>query len=281
MSKSRLLICNSGGKTSAYMTKRIIDERKDDYEIEVVFANTGQENEETLDFVNNCDQVFGFRTTWLEAVVNPIMRKATTHKIVTYETATRDGSLFDAMIQKYGIPNKSYPHCTRELKERPIHSYAESLGWKKGEYETAIGIRCDEPRRIRKTKDYQIIIYPLIDWFPTDKIDVNDYWADQLFNLDLAEHKGNCKWCWKKSLKKHIMLIKEAPEIFNVPAEMEKRYPHAGHNDGERARVFFRENRSTKDLFALADNLEVRPTLVVRDDESSGCTESCEPFMLD
>ena len=33
--------------------------------VAVVFANTGQEHDKTLDFVNNCDKHLGFNTTYL------------------------------------------------------------------------------------------------------------------------------------------------------------------------------------------------------------------------
>ena len=52
LATKKLSISFSGGKTSAYMTKWLMDNKKQDYdEIVVTFANTGQENEETLEFV--------------------------------------------------------------------------------------------------------------------------------------------------------------------------------------------------------------------------------------
>lgn len=52
----RLLISFSGGETSALMAKLILDRMAGEYdEIRTVFANTGQENEETLRFVDRCD----------------------------------------------------------------------------------------------------------------------------------------------------------------------------------------------------------------------------------
>lgn len=275
----KLLVTFSGGKTSAYMTYLILENLSSDYNIVVVFANTGQENNETLDFVNMCDIHLNFGTVWVEAAVHP-GRNATTHIVTSYKDADRDGRVFESVIKKYGIPNMAYPHCTRELKERAIHSFIKSIGWKRGEYNTAIGIRTDETRRVRKTKDYQNIIYPLVDSFPSDKTDVNDFWEDQAFSLTLAEHQGNCKWCWKKSIKKHLMLIKENPEIFEFPMKMEKIHGFSGHNDGVRKRVFFRSNRNTDDLFKLAGELEVnaKPGFF---DENSGCSESCELFEMD
>ena len=82
----RLIVSFSGGRTSAYMTKRILDTWRDKYtDIVVLFANTGQEHEKTLEFVRNCDTKFGFNTVWLEAIING-NGKGSTHKIVTFET---------------------------------------------------------------------------------------------------------------------------------------------------------------------------------------------------
>jgi len=54
----------SGGRTSAYMTKRLIDEGLDDYI--VAFQNTGKEMPETLDFINECDKRWNLNIVWLE-----------------------------------------------------------------------------------------------------------------------------------------------------------------------------------------------------------------------
>ena len=62
----------SGGKTSAMMCKYMIDNHAHEYDQVInLFANTGQEHEQTLKFIKNCDEYFGFNTVWLEAVVNP------------------------------------------------------------------------------------------------------------------------------------------------------------------------------------------------------------------
>src|SRR4051812_21794137 len=112
-----LLISFSGGRTSAYMTKLILESNQyDDFIKIVLFANTGKERNETLDFVNECDHRWNFGTVWIESVVHHDERKGSTHKIVTYETASRQGQPFEDVILKYGIPNAAFPHCTRELK---------------------------------------------------------------------------------------------------------------------------------------------------------------------
>ena len=135
-----LFISFSGGETSAYMTLWCYEHLRTQYdEIEVVFANTGQERPETLEFVHRFSTHFDIPVTYVEAVVHHGKRKGSTHKVVTHATASRQGEPFEDVIRKYGIPNRAYPHCTRELKMLPMHSYIKSLGWE--DYNTAVGIR--------------------------------------------------------------------------------------------------------------------------------------------
>jgi 3'-phosphoadenosine 5'-phosphosulfate sulfotransferase (PAPS reductase)/FAD synthetase len=146
--KQKILISFSGGRTSAFMCWFMLNswKERDKYEMVVVFANTGKERQETLDFVRSCDRYFGFKTVWVEAVINSISGEGTTHRIVDFNTADRVGNPFEFMIAKYGMPNQNAPHCSRELKKQPIKSYARSIRW--FDYQTALGIRTDEPKRL-------------------------------------------------------------------------------------------------------------------------------------
>lgn len=288
MGKQKLLVLNSGGATSAFMTRQLLTKCADEYEMIVCFANTSQENNETLDFVRDCDASFGFNTVWLEADVNPVKGKPTGHKVVSYETAKRSGEVFEEVVKKYGIPNNSYKHCTRELKEAPIHSYIRSIGWKKGEYLTAIGIRTDEPRRINRkvsVQHQQIKIYPLVDIFPSDKLDVLDFWEEQDFRLNLEDYKGNCKCCFKKSDKKLQQIYRDNWHHFDIFSYLENQYGFVGGNSikgqpSDEPRKFYRGYRSVRDLIATFDLSKPLPPL---DDEENneGCASSCEPFMSD
>ena len=145
----------SGGRTSAYMTKYVLDNFSDEYDIYVLFANTGEEHEKTLDFVHNCDKHFGFNTIWLEADVRHGEKVSTQYKVVTYETASRNGEPFEEVIKKYGIPNMGFPHCTRELKMNPTDNYMKEIS---KDYTTALGIRADETRRVSKSATKNKII---------------------------------------------------------------------------------------------------------------------------
>jgi hypothetical protein len=258
-------------------------------EIRVGFANTGQENEETLSFVDQCDKHFGFGVTWVEAEVFHDERASSGHRVVTFETASRFGEPFEEVIKKYGIPNRDWPHCTRELKINPLDSWLRSIGWEEGTYQKAIGIRADEKHRRGAH------LYPLLDWLPMTKPEVNEWWMKRPFRLNLTGYQGNCKWCWKKSSRKLLTIMDEAPAKFDFPARMEAQYGRVGPEIGKPEteydrRVFFRGRLSTEDLrevYALnRDTLEREDNDAIKlpqnirlfsmDEEPDGCMETCE-----
>lgn len=280
--KKRLLISFSGGRTSAMMTKLLWDELPhDEYDIQVVFANTGQEHEATLQFANNVETVWGIPIVWVEADVQFDRRSASKHKVVDYKTACRNGRLFMDMSIKYGIPNKSFPHCTRELKLNPIRSYIKSIGWKRSSYDTAIGIRIDEIDRMDEKAKEKRIIYPLVKRQIT-KVMVNEWFKEQPFNLNIPEHFGNCTWCWKKSLRKLLTNAKYNPEFFDVPQILEDHYSRFGpiHKRDPNAEPhrLFRNNMSTRELIELAKRPFYEFTDEMRKDLdlAGACSESCE-----
>ena len=156
-----LVISFSGGRTSAFMTKFILEHKKyEDYNKIIVFANTGKEKEETLQFVRDCDKYFNFKTVWVEADVIHEKRKGTDFKLIDFETASRNGEPFEEVIKKYGLPTVIGSHCTRELKLAPISKYIKSLKLK-GEVYTAIGIRFDEMQRMSNTANEKKLIYDI------------------------------------------------------------------------------------------------------------------------
>lgn len=275
--KTKYHISFSGGRTSAYMTKLLLDNWSDRYDFIVTFANTGLEHPKTLEFIHDCDTHFGFNTVWLEAVVHHEERLAPSHKIVTFETASRNGEPFEEVIKKYGIPNTKFPGCTRDLKLNPIKSYLRSLGIVEAEIPSAIGIRIDEQRRVNpKTAEARTLEYPLIDVWPTDKSEILDWWTGQSFDLGIDEFEGNCLGCWKKSFKKHFMQIERDPSVYDFHRRMESQHRHTGPQKGER--VFFRGGLSTDGLFQLYEENKTTPMRRSAADENGGCSESCELY---
>lgn len=255
--KKKLLVSFSGGETSAFMAQWLWKHKQDEFEMIFVFANTGQENEETLFFIKKCSQSFGFPIVWLEAKINKKNRVGTSFNIVDFESASRDGKPFEDVIAKHGIPNTQTPHCTRDLKQYPIEKYAKSIGWT--DYYTAIGIRIDEADRMNEKAKDKRLVYPLISMIPMTKPKINFWWSQQDFRLNLKGYEGNCKWCWKKSLAKLYTIAKENPEAFYFPAKMEAKYEQYVpvtrlkklKERGEKPTLptrFFRGNKSVKDI---------------------------------
>lgn len=277
--KGTLVVSVSGGRTSEYMSKWLIDNKSNEYNLVHVFMNTGQEHEKTLEFVNRCDKEFNQSLIWIEAVTHHGERKGCTHKIVTFETASRSGEPFEEVIKKYGIPNVDYPHCNRELKLNPFNSLMRELRLRNSY--RAIGIRVDEIDRMSSKKEEERIIYPLVGMNPTTKAEIRHWWKDQEFDLEVDEHLGNCVTCWKKSKRKLMTIAKNEPGRFDFFNRMEKQYTNSGA--GDQSRVFFRQHKSVLDVFSDAKEsfvefVDSMPELQTSMDFSNGCTESCDIF---
>jgi hypothetical protein len=237
-----LLISFSGGRTSAFMTKYLVDKYKNELDIHIVFANTGKEREETLEFVNECDTRWNLGVVWIEAKVIHEENVGTTFNLVDFKMASRNGEPFEDIIKKYSIPNQAFPHCTRELKLQPIRKYMQSLGH--NEYTSALGIRFDEPNRLKFKKNYY---YPLATEIRVDKNYIRKFWDAQCFDLKLKDYEGNCDMCWKKSERKLMTMILDNPKLIEWWNKMELKY--GGKNDF----TFFRNNKSAQDLIEMAN----------------------------
>lgn len=276
--KDRLLVSFSGGRTSAYMTIKLLERFRHSKDISVIFSNTGQEHDKTLEFVDKCDKHYGFNLTWIEAV--PLAHGKGVHpKVVTFETADREGRTYEASVKKYGVFSKSNPSCTSRMKTRAIHKYVRQIGWESGSYSTAIGIRADE---IDRVKSYAIkkfgAVYPLADW-GVRKSDVLRFWLNQPFDLEIPEHYGNCKTCWKKSDRKLKTIALEHPEWFDFNKKLEGVYTNL---HGEKTQTF-RGYKTAIDVILEARREKFKPfkeshqwEFDIELDIGGGCGESCE-----
>jgi len=299
--KQKVLISFSGGETSAYMINWLL-KNKPDYEYKFVFANTGEENEETLLFVKQVTEYFNIDVAWVEY-------ERLKYKEVNYETAYRShdpeeiknkwpNHPFRKYISTFGIPNRQNMSCTRELKEYAINRYMRANGWKKSDYDTAIGIRADEIDRLGKH------YYPLIIPHITKPI-VNAFWSKMPFRLQLKGYQGNCKVCWKKSLRKLVTLARENVDNFAFFKQMELEFGmyikptrlKKAKENGTSITLpanFFRENKSVDEIIKLTTDPKIEnaeddsvninyQTSVLHDgtelDVSDGCSESCEVFI--
>jgi len=255
-----LLISFSGGRTSALMAYIIMTHPAfKSYKKVCVFANTGKELEQTLEFVKKCDEAFDLNCVWIESEVFHGKRKASGHKIVDFEKACRTGKPFEEVIKKYGIPNQAFPHCTRELKLNPIKSYMRSLGYDR--WTNAIGLRFDEQRRIsteKQQRDQKRPNFYLLSHLGVTAPIVQRFWSMMGFDLGLKSYQGNCDLCWKKSLKKKLRILKENPEIGTWYIDMEEKYGQedemfiSGSHVDLIELTFHRNGQSTKEMLEIS-----------------------------
>jgi hypothetical protein len=214
--KEPTCISFSGGRTSAYMLWRVLQSHggKLPDEAVVCFANTGKEDEATLRFVQDCSEHWNVPITWLE-----FRDTEERFKVVSFETASRNGEPFEALIKKRNyLPNPVTRFCTIDLKIRPIGRYLLSLGMAETKTEaenmSMIGMRADEQRRAAKIADKSRI--PLVTAGVT-KETVGAFWRDQPFDLGLPNMNGvtmhgNCDLCFLKGGAQILSLIAEKPE---------------------------------------------------------------------
>ena len=221
------MISFSGGRTSAMMTHILLDQLKDE-EVVVCFANTGKEEEATLEFVNNCDKLWDGRVVWLEYNYNiPKQEEMDPYfLIVDFDSASRKGEPFEALINRRGfIPNVVSRFCTQEMKVRVIKKYMQHLGYK--EWFNVVGLRFDEPNRWRgKAGPVKGQVWE--NWFPLvemriTKPDVLAFWKKMPFDLELKEYQGNCDACFLKGKKKMQQIAREAPEKLDWWIAQEKK----------------------------------------------------------
>jgi 3'-phosphoadenosine 5'-phosphosulfate sulfotransferase (PAPS reductase)/FAD synthetase len=211
----------SGGRTSAYMLYKILEAHNMSLPDEAIvcFANTGKEHESTLDFVNACEINWKIKIHWLEYI-----KEKPRFKKVDHQNCSRNGEPFAAMIEARSfLPNSVMRFCTTELKIKPIDYFMKSLGY--DEFQSMMGIRADEPKRIVKLRE--TVIAPLASDNIMQK-DVQEFWASNPFDLGLEYRNkvtalGNCDLCFMKGIHQIVSIVRQEPNRAIWWAEQEKK----------------------------------------------------------
>lgn len=214
----------SGGRTSAYMLYKVLEAHGMSLpeDCVVCFANTGKEDEATLKFVNDCATNWSVPIVWIE--YQDAEETKDRWKIVTFETASRNGEPFSAMIdRKKFLPNSVMRFCTTELKIRPIADYMASIGH--DEFQTFAGIRADEPKRVVKMRES---LHAPLAITGVTQTDVQNFWKAQSFDLGLSfQNKvttlGNCDLCFMKGGSQILSIIQHQPERASWWAKQEEK----------------------------------------------------------
>jgi hypothetical protein len=194
----------SGGKTSAYMVIHYY--QPSDL---VIFCDTGREHEKTYKFIND-----------FEAFENiPIIR-------LKYEGG------FERLIEKRkAIPNQFKRFCTIELKIKTCRRYLRSLGLLK--YENFVGFRYDEPLRVKRRKQMWKQVtdrFPLYD-DKIDKAQINNYWINKPYTLEIPSILGNCTLCFMKGKNAIMAILREHPELAELWIKDEQQTGHTYFKD--------------------------------------------------
>lgn len=252
----------SGGRTSGYMLWRILQAHggKLPDDVRAMFANTGKEMPETLDFLRDMQERWNVPITWVE--YRPKSADGKQHAIVDYFSASRMGEPYESLIndRKY-LPNVVARFCTVELKIRAMHRVLRSWGWT--EWLSCIGIRADEERRLAKMRargkstetEDETPIAPLAT-AGIHKEDVGRFWSEHPFDLRLPNMNGttmhgNCDLCFLKGAKQVYALIREQPRRALWWIAQEQRVQSQAQFKGDGAR--FRADRpSYKQMYDMA-----------------------------
>ena len=217
----------SGGRSSAYMLKQVLDAHGGSLpdRTEAVFANTGRERPETLDFVAALTEQWGVPVTWLEFAYAPDRTPKYSTRVVSRETASLDGEPFTALLDSGAwLPSMTARICTAELKVGTIDRHLwQARGLTRRQTRKLIGFRHDEPARWRPAL-YQAceVAYPMVEAGVT-AADVAAFWQAQPFDLGIQSERGNCDLCYLKPRRNLLATIREEPARADWWIEAERR----------------------------------------------------------
>jgi hypothetical protein len=224
MKTSNNIVCTvSAGYSSMMMAIKIKEWYPNDTII-YLFANTGMEDERSLQFLKECSDYYGLDIIYLEPILNTKKGKGTNYKVVKFEELDRTGWFFELGISIYGIPSRANKWCNRELKLIPMTKFGNDY-FGVNNWCVALGIRIDEMDRFSENYKTNNLFYPLVE----NKIDSrerNKFWSTQSIKLNIKAYEGNCTMCFEKSDRKRMTIANEYPDKVIWWDKMENKYGH-------------------------------------------------------
>lgn len=270
------VISFSGGRTSAYLVNLM---RQRDPNAQFIFMDTGAEHPGTYQFIRDVVSYWRIPLVCLRVVVNPVQGKANSYRVLPVDEIGPDLQPMRDICEKYGTPYVHGAFCTRTMKMEVFERYCKDNF---DEYHTWIGIRADEPRRLKKREGVSY----LADISPFEKQDILLWWKQQPFDLGIPEHLGNCVFCIKKGINKIALAARDEPEmaaefwqLINDPSVrvVERRQ--------QENKIMYRGNNSLESVIALfADHSREEIAATIRNRgayDTGSCTESCEAMACD
>lgn len=223
------LVSVSGGRTSAYMLRRILDASEMASDVYVVFADTGKERPETYEFVRRISREWSVTIHWVY----------------------RPGYFDQLIADKKFLPNPTMRFCTAELKVKPMRAFMLERGFK--HWLNVVGIRADEPRRASRMRGQVVPEWdnhlPLAD-AGIRKADVMEFWKRQPFDLQLQPWESNCDLCFLKGRAIRARIMEDKPELAAWWVEKERQVGGTFRPDSVSYAALFRQTQTQSRLFA-------------------------------
>lgn len=250
------LICSVSGGRSSALAAMLVKRWPKRYKyrtVQYVFANTGLEHPNTIEFLKQLEEYLMEPIIKLEFDFNS---KGYNYNIIeNWSELDMTGAPFKRAIQyeqrnkPRGLPHMFQPYCSGLMKKNVIRKYAKD-SLKTVKYAQCIGYRKEDmPKRINSAV-MQLLgnayIFPLLTHYkkPIGLKELDKIWSKKPFQLNIPSVLGNCILCWKKSDKVLVNAINsnQAQSSINFWIQMEREH---GNNS-------FRQRRSINDMMQLA-----------------------------
>lgn len=269
----------SGGRTSAYLCHVMIERFGRD-NVDFVYMDTGAEHPKTYEFIRNVNEHMALNLTCLRLKINPELGKGNSYDVVSIDDIGPDLAPFKSMMTKYGVPYIGGMFCTDRMKLVPFTKYCNDQ-YGRGNYETWLGIRADEPKRLTEKPGIKY----LAEISDFEKEDILDWWEDMPFDLGIPEWLGNCVFCPKKSDLKLAAAAKDEPEIYQDWLNMlESETIRTGENTGD-VNQMYRKKRHLSQVIGMFDGStgdEIKARIRGgKMTDTGSCSESCEVFVCE
>lgn len=269
----------SGGRTSAKLVLLAINIFGVE-NVVVIFMDTGAEHPLTYKFIRQLVEAFEVEIVCLRGDFSAPLGGGVGYKVVALDDCKFDLVPFKEMMEKYGVPYIGGMFCTDRMKLKPYKKYCDDK-FGKGNYETILGIRIDEPRRLSPKKG---ITY-LADFCDDEKQDIIDWWSEQVFDLEIDEWLGNCVFCPKKSNLKLAAAQRDEPGLYLEWLEMLYSGSVRHDNNTGHWSKMYRGKKSLEQVIAMFDGStgdEIKSRIRgAKMTESGSCSESCEVFVCE
>jgi len=273
--------------------------------VEYILMDTSWEHPLSYDFGRALEKKLGIKITVLRGDFNQDLGEGhsyTVHDLKNITTTPLQGGAFYGMVKKYGVPTVMTPWCTSRMKEETHDKYCDNK-YGKGNYVTWLGMRVDEPKRLKNVGKSPLLRY-FSEISDMTKADVNDFWSDMDFNLEIPPFLGNCVFCVKKSKNKIALAVRREPELakqwqkliddapdikfLTLKKNKDGQIDFVSQASGEPDEIvisaksaMYRGYRSFGDIIKMFEqwsDQDIEDSIrSMKDGDSDGCGESCEP----